>query len=412
MSFISTLGRIGAGAATLGASELVRPALSGSKAKGQSPLDTYKPPPGSTNPDDIALAAFNKKREDAARAMAGANLVRSQADNATTLGNQVTQQAAQTTPYGYSSDTSGLQAAAMNNPAALNLALKANAEQPYQADLNAAGSAARGAVGTAGQLATPGSYAGAQQSALSQQGDQIGQFGNDVGLLRATAEGKGPSAAEHLAASALGANSRAMQSVAAGARGGNLAAGIRAATNAGTQQALQSTQQIAALRAQEQLAGQAQLASAQGQLAGANAARSTAVTNAQAVENQRQGAAATAATQAAQGLNQVAQTGVAGAGQTYDAIAAGGQLYGQGVQTATGAYSAGGQVAAEEAKNLEEQKRRALEAANVLGTQAGNNMNRESAATTASKGGNITQSQVVGGLFSAGGQALGMAAGK
>lgn len=130
----------------------------------------------------------------------------------------------------------------------------------------------RGAL-NAGQQATQvvGSQAarmGATDRASSaRQSNQLDEYGQDIGLLRASAQGTGPSAAEALAKSQLYNNIRAQASMAAGARGGNVAAAQRAAALASSNMQMQSAQQMSAMRAQEQLTAQAQLAAAQGQRA-------------------------------------------------------------------------------------------------------------------------------------------------
>lgn len=83
--------------------------------------------------------------------------------------------------------------------------------------------------------------------------------------LALSAAGKGPSAAQELGRSQILENQRAMQSMAAGARGGNAAGAMRAAMGAGTDLGLRGMQQLAALRAQEQLAAQQVGASEQNQ---------------------------------------------------------------------------------------------------------------------------------------------------
>ncbi len=116
-----------------------------------------------------------------------------------------------------------------------------------------------------------------RQRALS----QLDQYAQDINLLRRSAMGEGPSAAERMHRSALDSNQRGMASMAATARGGNIASALRSATAAGSNANLQATNQLAALRANEQLTAQGQLAGAQAQHAGAiDTTRRTDVTTA------------------------------------------------------------------------------------------------------------------------------------
>lgn len=94
------------------------------------------------------------------------------------------------------------------------------------------------------------------QAAIDATQGRINDQANDLGIVRASANGTGPSAAEHLAQSQLDSNIRSQSALAATARGGNIAAAMRTAANSGTQQSLQSAQQISAMRAQEQLNAQ------------------------------------------------------------------------------------------------------------------------------------------------------------
>lgn len=374
----------------------------------------------SVRPEDMAkfhqVMAYNKQLEDAKRGVDAANLAGQQINQAGQLGDTVTRQASELTPYGYSADTSGLQTSAQNNPFQAALALQAGAQQPYQADLNAAGQAARAAGGAAGALGGPGSFGGRTDQALSQFGDQVGQFNQDTNMLRDTAAGRGPSAAALLAQQSLDSNARNMVATAAGARGGNIASGLRQALTAGAAQGLQGAQSIGALRAQEQLAAQQGLTGANTALTGARANLAGATTAAQQAETARQANAAGAGATAANALTNVAQTGVAGQGQVLNALSAGGQLYNGGQANATNAYSAGGQVAAQAAADLENQKRRALEAAQLMSQNANATAARGSAekntANQIDAQTNISGGMLAGGLLSAGGQALASAAGK
>lgn len=97
------------------------------------------------------------------------------------------------------------------------------------------------------------------QQAINATQGRVDQQANDLGIVRNSAEGHGPSAAENLAKSQLDANTRSQMAMAATARGGNVAAAMRQAANSGTQQQLQSSATLNALRASEQLNAQSLL---------------------------------------------------------------------------------------------------------------------------------------------------------
>lgn len=120
---------------------------------------------------------------------------------------------------------------------------------------------ASGAVGDA-MAAQVNPYLTATQGRIDQQA-------SDLGIIRNSAEGRGPSAAENLAKAQLDANIRSQSAMAATARGGNIAAAMRQAANSGTQQSLQSAATIAAQRAQEQLNAQGLLTTGANNLTGA-----------------------------------------------------------------------------------------------------------------------------------------------
>lgn len=152
-----------------------------------------------------------------------------------------------------------------------------------------------------------GGIYGAGQASAAAQGAQFGQTGQDLGAVRASAMGMGPSAAEHLARSQLDSNIRAQSAMAATARGGNIASAMRGAQGAGQNMMLQSQQQIAAQRAQEQL-------NAQGLLTQGNAAFNNALYGARA-QDVGQSVAGAQAFQGVGGLqNQIFNTN-AGMGQ-------------------------------------------------------------------------------------------------
>lgn len=372
--------------------------------------------PLNQNADQAQVATYDKPTQDALSAIASQQLAQRQTALATQTGDIAANQAGELTPYGYNSDTSGLQQAAQNNPFQAQLALAAGAQQPYAAQQNAAAGLSAAGGNVAAALGGPGSFAGATQTALGQFGDQVGQFNTDTNMLRDTAAGRGPSAAAALAQSQLDSNARNMVATAAGARGGNIAAGLRTALTAGAAQVLQGSQQISAMRAQEQLNAQQGLTQANTALSGARANIAGATTAASTAESQRQAAASAAANGATTAATGVANSQVAGQGQVLDALAQGGNMYNNGVNAATSAYSAGGNVAAAQAASLEDQKKRALAAAQMFAnanaqTQSNNSANKN-AKISAGAQTDISPGQVVGGLFSAGGQALGMAAGK
>lgn len=134
----------------------------------------------------------------------------------------------------------------------------------------AANDAQSAAMGAAGNIAGAGVGArGATVGALQGQQAQTGQYGQDLGIIRNSALGQGPSAAAVLAKQQLDASVQAQAAQAAQARGGNVAAGMRSAANAGTQIQLQGAQQMAAQRAQEQLNAQSLLNQGNQGLAGA-----------------------------------------------------------------------------------------------------------------------------------------------
>ena len=336
--------------------------------------------PGNLSPEEQALAGWDENQSNAQRDMNQQLGAVEQAQQARGLNAQVASQAAEFTPYGMSpADLAGAEQVALNNPSVA--ALSGHAANGFGQAGQAAGSAFQAAKALQG--------AGSFQPAMA---GQANQFGEDVGLIRAAAEGRGPSAAEHLARASLDSNARNMQAVAAGARGGNLAAGIRAATQAGAQQGLQSTQQLAALRAQEQLG-------AMGQLAGANAALGQNLQGAQATETARQAAGVQGGIGAAGALTDV------GNAQT-SAMSAAGQLYGQGAQTNAGLQGVKAGVARDAAAALEDQKRRALEAARLAQQGVQGEQTLRNQRILGRMQGEITPGQVLGGVFGAGGAAL------
>lgn len=337
-----------------------------------------------------------------------------QGDQATQAGDvgQVVADAATAplTPYGYNPDTSGIQTAAMNNPFMAQLGAAATGPQPYQQDIDAARLAALNGSQVAGALATPGSYVPRTDSAISAFGDSIGKFDTDTNYLRDAAAGKGPSQAAELMKLGMDNNARNMVATAAGARGGNIASGLRTALNAGAAQGLQGSQQIAALRAQEMIAAQQGLTTANTGITAARGNLLTGTTQAAQAETARQAAAAVAASQATTAATGVADTGVTARNNVFGAINNAGQQYGEGVRGAVAGYVAGGNVAKDAATDLEDQKRRALNAATMSGTFTGQNWDRatrekmQADAIAASE--RITPAMVTGGTLKAGGDVL------
>lgn len=146
-----------------------------------------------------------------------------------------------------------------------SLALNPANNATLSAATNEAGQLASGQVGDR--------LAATVQPSLDATQGRINQQASDLGIVRASAQGTGPSAAENLARAQLDANIRSQSAMAATARGGNIASAMRGAQESGTQQSLQSSATIAAQRAQEQLnaqqlltTGSNNLTSAQGSL--------------------------------------------------------------------------------------------------------------------------------------------------
>lgn len=142
----------------------------------------------------------------------------------------------------------------------------------------------------------------------------------DTQGLRLAASGLGgPSAAESLAQDVLQRNIQSQAALAAKARGGNIAAAMRTASTSGTQQALQSQAQLAALRAQEQATARGQLVGADQGARAADQSRAAATAGALGqVSGQQVGLAGTNAglvTAGLSGLNAGAQTFQQGTGQ-------------------------------------------------------------------------------------------------
>jgi hypothetical protein len=160
------------------------------------------------------------------------------------------------------------------------------------------------ALGTAGQVAgTVGSSGGAfgtsANTSIAANRAQVTNANRDLDVIRASAQGRGPSAAENLARAQLDNNIRAQSSMAASARGGNIASAMRGAQGAGSSMMLQSQAQIAAQRAQEQL-------NAQGLMNQGNAQIMNAQNNITSAYGALRGQDITRASAAAQAAGQVA----------------------------------------------------------------------------------------------------------
>lgn len=242
--------------------------------------------------------------------------------------------------------------------------------------------AANPAQALAAQQATAMGVGGAGQVAGVNQQQQLGSYGNDLGLVRAAAQGQGPSVAQHLAQQQLDQGIQNQAAMAAQARGGNLAGALRGAAQSGEQMTLQSQAQMGALRAQEQLQAQQALLAGQGQFSGALAqARGQDVGQAVA-------------------FNQ-AQTGV-----TQGQLALQGQGLGA-TQAAAGLYNQGQQMGLQAgAQGFQQQ----LQAGQLASQNYGTSLGVPTAALGANAGlaaqGSQFQGQVVGGLISGGAAAL------
>jgi hypothetical protein len=255
-------------------------------------------------------------------------------------------------------------------------------------------------TGAARAISTADAMNAARQNAqLGEYGQDLSSFRTDIDLLRRTAEGKGPSAAQALAQQQLGESVRNMSAVAAGARGGNVSGGIRAATRAGSDMMLRSQQQIAALRAQEQLTGQQQLASAQQGLATAQAQRGQVINAARSNDtNKAIGAAGAfdAVTGRQLGLGEIETARQTARGQQLGQVA--GQ---QNVSTQNAA-----EIARDEEDARHARARTALDAYQTL-TSGGMapdqaERDRELQRWSVKKGQEITGKDVLGGIFSLG----------
>lgn len=383
------------------------------------------PPPASMTPAQREIMEYNKPDEDALRSIhqqqyyGGAPAAAGSARAALLAAG----------PVNYGVDTglgANIQADAMNNPAVSNLIWRANSAQPYQGDLNTAGEAAQAARVAAGNLGGQGAYVGDTQAALRSMGNNtsafgqdVAQMGRDVGMVRDAAAGNGPSAASALMKGALDSNARNMVGMAAGARGGNVAAGMRAAANAGRDQGLQAINQMAALRANEQLGAMGQLsganaalAGARGQLGNAAAQRAGAAIGATNAQTGRQAAAAQALTGASGAAANAANAGISGVNSQNSAIANAGQLYGAGVNTAAGVLgqqvNSAGQAAQTGLGNVGQ----AVNAFNALSGDMQEELNREAGATAASKQRDANlQNTLIGAGFNAAGLGASLATG-
>lgn len=298
------------------------------------------------------------------------------------------------TPYAMDARDNSLETAALQASGSSALFNNA-AKTPEQAALAQGGSGMQAALSAARQLHGAGTF-------LPGAAGAAGEYGGDLNMLRQTAMGQGPSAAQAMALASQDANARAMRSAAAGGRGGVSAAGLRTAISAGNQASQQSIQQLAALRANEQLTAQAALPGAQAQ-------RIAALTGAANAETSRQNAGGTIGLGAAQAASDLGRTAIAGQSVRNDAIQAGGQLAAQGVQTAVGARGVQAGVARDAAADLEEQKRRALIAQQQLAQTMGARDQLRTQRIVARIGAEPNPTAIAGGVLNAAGAGIAMA---
>lgn len=318
-------------------------------------------------------------------------------DQATDLGIQADQfvanQALQApTPYALDPNDDGGIAARAREAGTMGNQLAARASMPQAADalINQASGGAGAALRAAGTLGGPGSFQGQSQAALQGMGDQVGQFQRDTGMLRDAAAGRGPSAATSLMEAGLDKNARNMQALAASTRGGNMASAIRSATQAGRDAGLQNINQAAALRANEQLGAMGQLTGANAAISGAQAQQAGAINQAGLSETQRQAAAAAAATGAANAATGVAGVGSGLEGARLGAIGTAGGLVQDAVKSEIANRGVSAGIASDAAKDAEEQRRRALAAAQHFQGSAINQATRGDTNRNISKQGEIT----------------------
>lgn len=117
-------------------------------------------------------------------------------------------------------------------------------------------------VGAAGTVARSGQPARNEVGSIMREGRQVGQREDqgqaalDEALFAQAMGTGGPTAAQSLFGGAVDRNIRTQRALAQGVRGGSAAAAMRQGTRAGVQLGLESQQQAAALRAQEQQAAQ------------------------------------------------------------------------------------------------------------------------------------------------------------
>jgi hypothetical protein len=257
--------------------------------------------------------------------------------------------------------------------------------------------------------------AGAQGQAFRRD---TASFRRDMDLLRRTASGQGPSAAEALAKSQLDDAVRSQAALAATARGGNIAAGLRAAARAGSDLALRSQNQMAALRAQEILNAQTGLTGAQAQLGGLQAQRAQVLQQARAQDIARATNASTAADQVTgQQLTlgeqetarqkAAAEAATAGMGAFSEEKDATTRALGAGANTFLGQGELRAKVLADQEAARQDRARTALDAASVF---SGQGLGAREQRKTREDSGDVTARDVTGGLFSLGGAAIGAAA--
>lgn len=204
----------------------------------------------------------------------------------------------------------------------------ANSAPSHQASADAfgrlaSGDAGRAALGEANRAWDRASVAGAPSfgSAQVAANSALGTAGvmtADMGALRAAANGTVPSAAAIQQRQGISDAVTAQQSLAASARGGNLAAAMRSAAGAGQGVMSRGIADAAALRANEQAAARSALTQAQGVQGGLfNNAANTFTGIGTAVAN-RDANVATGRTQTGTVNLQSQQAGAAGLGATAD----------------------------------------------------------------------------------------------
>ena len=375
------------------------------------------------NPADAQL--LRQVQSDLAPRMAEAGLVGAIAPAVQTAQDEL----GKVTGAQYGGGYQGSEFRATTNPFVTQLEANAQARNPITGQV----------IGAVDALGRPVSNAGATQSALDAQrgaagaintadagnvalagaqgqefGGDLASFRNDMELLRRTASGQGPSAAEALAKSQLDDAVRAQSALAAQARGGNIAAGLRAASRAGADMALRSQNQIAALRAQEQLNAQTGLTTAQSQLGGLQAQRAQVLQQARAQDIARATSAAGAARdytgsqltlgqQETERQKSAADAAAAGMGAFSEEKDATTRALGAGANTWLGQEELRAQVLRDQEAARQERARAALEATSVF---SGQGLGAREDRKTRESAGKITQRDVLAGTLQGAGELI------